>query len=45
MHPCDTGSQCQGTEAGIKDLLKAERHFRGGKEMLEGGGGKKMFKN
>jgi len=38
-HSCDTSSQCQGTEAEIKDLLKAARHFRGGKKMLEGGGG------
>ena len=44
VHSCDTSSLCQGTEEGIKDFLKAERHFRRGKEMLEGvcGG---MFKN
>lgn len=44
MHSCDTSSQGQGTEEGIEVFLKTERHFRGGKEMSEGGGGGE-FKN
>lgn len=45
MHSCDTSSQGQGTEEGIEDFLKAERHFRGGKEMPEGGGGGSLKTN
>lgn len=44
MHPCDTSFQHQGTEEGIKDLLKAERHFRGGKDMLDRGRGRMVKK-
>lgn len=36
MHSCDNSPQCQGTEESIKNFLKAETHFREGKEMLEG---------
>lgn len=44
MHPGDTSSQHQGTEEGIKDFLKAERHFRRGREMLDGGTGRMVKK-